>query len=128
MDQAKVAAQALVDKLAATDDFSLVTFSSDAEVKVRDVTVGPGKANIRKTIAAIEPGGGTNISEGLRLGYEQAKARTIPRDAIRVVLLLSDGRANAGITNHNQLSRVALEAFQDGIQTSTFGLGTDYDG
>ena len=128
MDQAKLAAQALVDKLAATDDFSLITFSSEAEVKVRDITVGPGKASIKKSIAAIEPGGGTNISEGLRLAYEQSKTRTIPRDAIRVVLLLSDGRANAGITSQGRLSRLALEAFQDGIQTSTFGLGTDYDG
>jgi len=128
IQQAKTAAQALVDKLAATDDFSLVTFSSDAEVRVQDVRVGPGKARIKKAIEAIEAGGGTNVGEGLRLGYEQAKGRTVPADAVRVVLLLSDGRANSGITSPNRLSRLALEAFQDGIQTSTFGLGADYDG
>jgi Ca-activated chloride channel family protein len=44
------------------------------------------------------------------------------------VLLLSDGRANAGITNSDQLARMALDAFQQGIQTSSFGLGADYDG
>lgn len=128
MDQAKAAAQALVDKLAPTDDFSLVTFSSDAQVRVADTRVGPGKARIKKAISEIEAGGGTNIGEGLRLGYEQSKSRSVPADAVRVVLLLSDGRANSGITSPTRLSRLALEAFQDGIQTSTFGLGTDYDG
>lgn len=128
MDQAKAAAQALVDKLAGTDDFSLVTFSSDAEVRVKDVRVGPGKARIAKAIAGIEAGGGTNIGAGLQLGYEQAKSRDVPADAVRVVLLLSDGRANSGITAPGRLSGLALEAFQQGIQTSTFGLGTNYDG
>ncbi len=48
---------------------------------------------------------------------------------MRVVLLLSDGRANSG--HHRELerlSRLALDAFQGGVQTSTFGLGADYDG
>ncbi|PIE06064.1 MAG: hypothetical protein CSA75_01500 [Sorangium cellulosum] len=128
MDQAKLAAQALVDKLAATDDFSLVTFSSDAEVRVQDVQVAQGKAHIKQAIEKIKAGGGTNIGGGLQLAYEQAKSRSVPADAVRVVLLLSDGRANSGITNSSRLSRLALEAFQDGIQTSTFGLGSGYDG
>ena len=73
-------------------------------------------------------GGGTNISKGLELGYAQAKAKTIPEDAVRVVLLLSDGRANAGLLGTSTISKLALDAFQDGIQTSAFGLGEDYDG
>jgi Ca-activated chloride channel family protein len=128
MDQAKMAAKALVDKLAGTDDFSLITFSSDAEVRVRDTRVAAAKARIKSTIDEIEATGGTNIGEGLRLGYEQAKSPSVPGDAVRVVLLLSDGRANSGITSPDRLSQLALEAFQDGIQTSTFGLGADYDG
>ena len=47
---------------------------------------------------------------------------------MRVVLLLSDGRANSGITSSDRLSRLALDAFQSGVQTSSFGLGADYDG
>jgi Ca-activated chloride channel family protein len=126
--RAREAARALVEKLAPTDDFSLVTFSSDAEVKVTDGPVGSRKASILKTIDGIVEGGGTNIGSGLQLGYQQAKTQTIPADAVRVVLLMSDGRANAGITSSDRLSRLALDAFQDGIQTSSFGLGADYDG
>ncbi len=128
IQQARTAAQALVDKLAPTDDFSLVTFSSDAEVRIPDGPVGSRRDSIKKTISEIKEGGGTNISRGLELGYQQAQTKSIPADAVKVVLLLSDGRANSGILSAAGMSKLALDAFQDGIQTSTFGLGAEYDG
>ncbi|WP_232380093.1 vWA domain-containing protein [Polyangium fumosum] len=126
--QAREAASALVDKLAPSDDFSLVTFSTDAEVKIPDGPVGARREAIKKVIAEIKEGGGTNISSGLELGYAQAETKSIPEDAVKVVLLLSDGRANSGIKSASGISKLALDAFQKGIQTSTFGLGADYDG
>ncbi|WP_437876651.1 vWA domain-containing protein [Sorangium sp. So ce513] len=126
--RARDAARALVDRLDAGDDFSLVTFSSDAEVRIPDGPVGPRRALIKAAIDGIAANGGTNIGRGLQLGYEQAVRPGIPEGAVKVVLLLSDGRANAGITSSERLSRLALDAFQGGIQTSTFGLGADYDG
>jgi Ca-activated chloride channel homolog len=128
IDNARKASQALVDKLAPGDDFSLVTFSSDAEVKIADGPVGARREQIKQTIAGIKEGGGTNISAGLKLGYGEAARASIPKDAVRVVLLLSDGHVNAGILDKGRLSRLALDAFQGGVQTSTFGLGADYDG
>jgi Ca-activated chloride channel family protein len=128
MEQARKAAQTLVDKLAATDDFSLVTFSTGADVVVPDGPVGARREQIKKTIEGIKEGGGTNIGEGLRLGYQQAHSKGIPEDAVKVVMLLSDGRANEGIVRQGQLAKLALDAFQEGIQTSSFGIGTDYDG
>jgi Ca-activated chloride channel family protein len=126
--RAREAARALVDKLAPTDDFSFVTFSSDADVKVPDGPVGSRRDQIKHVIEGVHEGGGTNISKGLELGYKEALSKTIPDDAVRVVLLLSDGRANAGIVNQDSLSHLALDAFQKGVQTSSFGLGADYDG
>ncbi|WP_437506878.1 vWA domain-containing protein [Sorangium sp. So ce1099] len=128
MARARDAARSLIDKLDAKDDFSLVTFSSDAQVRIPDGPVGPRRAMIKSTIDGIVEGGGTNIGRGLELGYAQAARPGIPEGAVKVVLLLSDGRANAGITSSERLSRLALDAFQGGIQTSTFGLGADYDG
>jgi Ca-activated chloride channel family protein len=128
IQSARTAASALVDKLDAGDDFSLVTFSTDAKVLLPIARIGKDREAVKKTISEIHEGGGTNIGEGLRLGYEQVKDKKVPSDAVRVVMLLSDGRANDGITDRRQLSKLALDAFQDGIQTSSFGLGTDYDG
>ena len=126
--RARDAARNLVDRLAPTDDFSLVTFSNEANVKVPDGPVGTRRDSIKKIISEVKEGGGTNIGGGLELGYAQAITKTIPEDAVRVVLLLSDGRANVGIVAQDKLSKLALDAFQKGIQTSAFGLGQDYDG
>lgn len=126
--RAREAARALVDKLAPSDDFSLVTFSNEAAVKVSDGPVGARRDAIKQTIAEVHEGGGTNIGGALTLGYAQAATKGIPEDAVRVVLLLSDGRANVGITAPDKLSKLALDAFQTGVQTSAFGLGSDYDG
>jgi Ca-activated chloride channel family protein len=126
--RAREAARVLVDKLAPDDDFSLVTFSSAAEVKIPDGPVGSRREMIKKTIDTIQEGGGTNIGAGLELGYREASQKSIPDHAVRVVLLLSDGRANGGITAPDRLAKLALDAFQNGVQTSSFGLGADYDG
>lgn len=126
--RARDAARSLVDRLAPSDDFSLVTFSSDAHVKVPDGPVGHRREAIKKIISELREDGGTNIGEGLALGYAEASRPTIPADAVRVVLLLSDGRPTAGDTRTANLSMMALNAFQKGIQTSSFGLGSDYDG
>jgi Mg-chelatase subunit ChlD len=128
IEKAREAALSLVDRLAPTDDFSLVAFSSEAEVKVQDGLVGPRREAIKAVIRDLREAGGTNIHDGLRLAYTQARLPSIPEDAVRVVLLLSDGRATSGDTNSERISRLALDAFQSGIQTSALGLGTDYDG
>ncbi|WP_437574337.1 VWA domain-containing protein [Sorangium sp. So ce887] len=128
IESARRAAQALVDRLAPTDDFSLTTFSSDAEVRIEDGPVGPRRAAIRGAIEGIHEGGGTNIGAGLTLGYAQASRPGIPEDAVRVVLLVSDGRATSGLTHGERLAGLARGAFQRGVQTSALGLGDDYDG
>ncbi|WP_437606005.1 VWA domain-containing protein [Sorangium sp. So ce834] len=128
IESARRAAQALVDRLAPTDDFSLTTFSTDASVEIEDGPVGPRREAIRRAIEGIREGGGTNIGAGLALGYAQANRPGIPEDAVRVVLLVSDGRATSGLTHGERLARLALDAFQLGVQTSALGLGDDYDG
>ncbi|WP_081865491.1 vWA domain-containing protein [Chondromyces apiculatus] len=128
LERAKQAAKILVDRLDPNDDFSLTTFGSNAEVKVPDGLVGARRQAIQRVIDDLRSSGGTNIGEGLRYGYTQASLPTIPEDAVRVVFLLSDGQASDGITDRGRLSRLALDAFQGGIQTSSFGLGASYDG
>jgi Ca-activated chloride channel homolog len=128
MENAKSAAAAMVDKLDAGDDFSLVTFADSAQLLVADGPVGSRRADIKTKISGIATLGGTNIGAGLQLGYQQAQTKGIPEDAMRVVLLLSDGQPTAGIRDPKELAHLALDSFQKGVQTSSFGLGDSYDG
>jgi Ca-activated chloride channel family protein len=127
IEDAKRAAEAAVDKLEATDDFSMVTFSDTPSVIVHDGPIGPRRAQVLARIHEVQAGGGTNISAGLDLGYAEARAPGVGDEAVRLVMLLSDGHANGGDTSPEHLADRAARAFQEGIQTSAFGLGPDYD-
>ena len=127
IEDAKHAAEAAVQKLEPTDDFSMVTFSNDAQLLVADGPIGPRRAQVLARIHDVQANGGTCISSGLDLGYAEARAHGVADDAVRVVMLLSDGHANAGDTDPGRLGNRAARAFQDGIQTSAFGLGQDFD-
>src|SRR4029079_18086632 len=48
-------------------------------------------------------------------------------DVVQVVMLLSDGEANEGDTDRDSLAARSARAFQEGVQTSTFGLGDRFD-
>lgn len=128
MENAKKAAMTLVDKLEPSDDFSMVTFSTGAQVLVPDGLIGARKAAVLAKIAEVKADGGTNISAGLDLGYAQAASPGIAKDAVKIVMLLSDGHANAGDTSRIGLQKRAAKAFEvNAVQTSTFGLGEDFD-
>ncbi len=127
IEDAKSAAEAAVRKLEPTDDFSMVTFSSTAQILVGDGPIGPRRAQVLARIHDVKADGGTCISSGLDLGYAEARAHGMADDPVRIVMLLSDGHANAGDTDPERLAQRAAAAFQDGIQTSAFGLGPDFD-
>jgi Ca-activated chloride channel family protein len=127
IDNARKAAEALVERLDPSDDFSMVTFSNEAKVLVSDGVIGPRRSLVLAKIHDVKAEGGTNISAGLDLGYAQAHTPSIKPDAVKIVMFLSDGHANAGDTRASSLAARSARAFQDGIQTSSFGLGADFD-
>ena len=127
IEHARQAAARLVGMLEGGDRFSLVVYSSDARVLVADGPVGPRRAEILGQVGTMSAGGGTNLEAGLRLGYGQARASRQGRDSVQLVVVLSDGRANQGMTDPWGLSEMAAAAFQEGFETTTVGGGDDYD-
>lgn len=130
IDNARKAAESVVKRLQDTDTFALVTFSSEANLLVGSGPIGPRRQEVLARIKGVEANGGTNISAGLDLAYGEARhAQAAPGggDAVSVALLLSDGQATAGDTNAEALAARSSTAFQDGIQTSAFGVGTQFD-
>jgi Ca-activated chloride channel family protein len=124
---AKLAAAALVKRLDPGDGFALVTFSNDARAVVPAGPIGPRRRAVLARIDEVVAEGGTNISAGLDQAYALAARGGDSDDVVRVVMLLSDGEANQGNTDRDSLAARSARAFQDGVQTSAFGLGDNFD-
>ena len=76
-------------------------------------------------LAAVDrlyPGGSTNLADGLRLGYEQARSAYRP-GGVNVVVLCSDGVANVGMTGPDSITATIAEEGQQGIHLVTVGYG-----
>lgn len=123
---ALAAAHALVRRLEPTDTFGLISYSDEAALTVAPRPVGNGEA-IHRALDRLRPGGGTNISEALRLAGVYRPRRRQPTD-LGLVMLISDGQATAGITSPVELGAMSRRLFdEDGVLTTTVGLGAAFD-
>ncbi len=105
------------------DLVAIVGYNSQAWVVREAQQVGNG-AWIRRTVESLSPGGKTNLHRGLMLGFEQVDRNFDIRRNNRVILL-TDGIANVGVTNPDEIAQDALAYNQQGIHLSTIGLGLD---
>lgn len=124
---AREAVERALHMLHTADHFSLVVYDNHV-----DVLAASAPATAREVGAALEklrlidPRGGTDLEAGWSKGCRQL-AELVRGNAISRCLLLTDGLANAGITNRHELARAAGELRRRGVVTSTFGVGADFD-
>lgn len=121
---AKTALTSLLDRLDPRDHFGLVVFDGQVDVPV-PATRLVDKARVRRAIESVEARGSTDLSGGYLRGLQEA--RRVAGTAGATVLIISDGHANAGITDPEALARVAADAYTHGVTTSTLGFGLGYD-
>jgi Ca-activated chloride channel family protein len=124
LEGAKSSLAALVDRLDPTDRFGLVAFDDTVQVVVPTAPLND-KTAVKARIAAVDAGGSTDLSGGYLRGLQEARRAVGPSGA--TVLLVSDGHANAGVTDPHQVGAVAAKARQDGVITSALGFGLGYD-
>ena len=124
MSHARAAAQELVELLGPEDTFSLVTFDDRAEVRSpsRPVT---DPATLKRRIGQVHTGGGTNLFDGMSTGLSEV--RSDHRPGVRRVVVLSDGKANIGVTDASALRREAGSQTSEGVTVSAIGLGLDFN-
>ena len=118
------AIDSLVGKLSPDDQLGLVCFDDSVIVPIAAGPVGDGGA-IRSALRHIHTGGMTNLSSGLMRGIQEADRASADRAA--TLVLLSDGHANEGVTDHPTLEGVAKGATGHKITVSTIGIGHGYD-
>lgn len=117
LDAAKSAAKALLEGLREEDYAGVVTFEAGARSAAY---LSPDRERVIRDLYAIAPRtGSTALGDGLLLGIDMADA--IPGRR-KVVVLLSDGVANAGSVSPDEAAAVAQER---GIQVHTVGIGSD---
>jgi Ca-activated chloride channel family protein len=66
----------------------------------------------------------TNLCGGLELGLEKASQK---KEGTNLVLLLSDGLANVGVTDIDSIAERSRIGRRKGIVISTIGVGNDYN-
>lgn len=77
-------------------------------------------------VRAIHSGGSTNLSGGWLKAFEML-AGSQRKEAIRRIVVLTDGHVNAGITGREQLTAMMGQGKIANVTTSFIGFSTGYD-
>lgn len=124
---AKLAVEGSIARLKSDDRFSVVVYDDQIEVIFPSALATPeNKLSAVRRLGLFEARNQTNLGEGWLRGCEQV-ALHLAEDGVNRCLLLTDGLANVGIANRDELARHAGELRQRGVSTTTFGVGTDFD-
>lgn len=127
MDMLRETCLAIAANLREGDTVSMVTWSTDDAIVLGGLNVaGPNDPTLLARIEALEAGGGTDLNGGLVAGYDLAQQVYDP-DRINRVVLVSDGGANAGITDIDLIAQHAGDADEDGIYMVGVGVGDPAD-
>ena len=111
----------LVEELDRDDTVAIVTYSGDSGIILEPTEVRE-RDRILDAIDSMRSGGNTNLQAGLDTGYELAR-EAFRDDGVNRVIVASDGLANAGITNVDQLSDRLRRDADAGISLVTVGFG-----
>jgi Ca-activated chloride channel family protein len=125
LSYARKAARFLAGELTTRDRLAIVSFDDEVKVVVPSTPVTDPLPFIA-AINRIHSGGCTALFDGWLAGATQVAEHLDPTQINRV-LLLSDGQANEGLTDQEQIATKVAGLTQRGISTSAFGLGADFD-
>jgi len=78
-------------------------------------------------VSHISAAGGTNLVEGLNVGYVTLQKKDDLAKVPRRIFLFSDGNVNVGISDKNQIWKIAESYVANGVKVSAFGIGNNFD-
>jgi Ca-activated chloride channel family protein len=129
-DKLGLARQAVLEsvhRLDAPDRFAAVVYDNEVEVVVGSTVASPESRRLAADrLRTIDARGSTDLHGGWLAGCEQV-AGSLQPEGVNRVLLLTDGLANVGVIDRDQLVGFAYDLRRRGVTTSTFGVGTDFD-
>ena len=125
MDWVKESFYIFIDQVRDKDFVALVYFDNSAKTVFPSTGMysSMNRQRFRDEVYQVRPGGGTNLMDGVKLGYREV-LKNYRSEYINRVILLSDGQAT---TSTYGLSEMAQSYRDMGITISTVGLGQDFD-
>jgi Ca-activated chloride channel homolog len=122
---ARTAVQQVIRLLKPSDALAVVCYDDRIDtVLARSSASEEAKALALRRLAEIDARGSTDLCGGWLRGADELREAAAD---VRRVLLLTDGLANHGETDPDALAAKAVELRAQGITTSTFGVGADFD-
>jgi len=125
MVRAREAAMFCVDQMLPTDRLSVVTFDDRVEVLFPSEPV-TNKQSMKDLISRVTARGSTALHEAWVRGGLTVSGQMLDQGINRVVLI-TDGLANVGITNTDEIVTQAMGLYRRGVSTSTIGIGADFN-
>ncbi len=124
---AKYAVERALTGLAPKDRFAIVTYDDHVDTVVSSRLASPAnKTKALLRLQDVDARGSTDLHGGWTAGADALKAH-LSADGVNRCLLLTDGLANAGVTDPTTLAACAADLRASSIGTSTFGVGHDFD-
>lgn len=138
LDFAKRACKKLVKHLTVGDVLHFIVYDTKVDTIFENGDLSDaGKEAMKTQIDGVRARGTTNLCGGLEraatlLGSRadfQSKTPVHANGDARVkrIFLFSDGCVNAGITDRHEIRRRVAAWAEEGITTTTFGIGSDFD-
>jgi Ca-activated chloride channel homolog len=117
----------LVGLLGKNDHATLVAYDSHIDILAGSLPMtAENRTRLSGIISGLEAGSMTNLSGGWLTGCQEA-AENQGEGRLSRALLLSDGLANTGIIDLEELGQHASQLHGRGVSTSTFGVGLHFD-
>jgi Ca-activated chloride channel family protein len=117
----------VLDLLDERDRVALVAYDDQITLLAASGPVNAvSRMALKARIQSLTPGGSTDLGGGWLEGCREIAAHQLA-NGINRALLLTDGLANHGITDIEQLTQHARELCRLGVATSTFGVGLDFN-
>jgi len=121
LELVKKALTYLVDQLQPYDRIGIVVFDSNPRELLEPIQARH-KGEILEIINSLRPGSATNAAGGIHLGLRMAQ-RNFEEGRINRIIVCSDGVANVGMTNPDQILDEIKQYTDRGISLSAVGFG-----
>tara|TARA_B100001989_G_scaffold64690_1_gene43754 strand:+ start:5792 stop:7624 length:1833 start_codon:yes stop_codon:yes gene_type:complete len=127
LEYVKEGLKLMLDKLQPQDTLAIIRYDSSAHlVRNANPVTASNKQQIIQQIEQLRATGGTNLYEGLELGFKECLKQFSDGKQNRVIFL-SDGQASAGITSNELILKMSNSYIKKGMGLTTMGVGTSFN-